>query len=417
MATGISKRHGRGCGSRQGGRCNCNAGWEAWVYSKRENKKIRKVFAREAEARTWRADAQGQLDRGGLRAPRRTTVEQAWRTWHAGAVEGTIRNRSGDPYKPSAIRGYDQGMRLRVLPEFGSVRLSELDRIDLQRFVYKLLEAGLAPPTIDVTLLPVRAIYRHAVEHGEVAINPCDKLSMPRSNRRRDRIADPVEGAALIAAVPVEDRPLWATAMYAGLRRGEIQALRACDVDLAAGLLRLEHGWDYKAGAIALKSNAGRRRVPIAAVLRDHLIEHRLRVERQGEQLVFGRSATTPFVPDQLQRRADKAWEAAGLTRITPHECRHTYASLMIAARVNAKALSTYMGHANISITLDRYGHLMPGSEDEAAGLLDTYLAAQLDGADDAARSAGECLTGARTGAQVAHGEDKPHEQAGSQHA
>jgi hypothetical protein len=46
----------------------------------------------------------------------------------------------------------------------------------------------------------------------------------------------------------------------------------------------------------------------------------------------------------------------------------------MIAAGVNAKALSTYMGHANISITLDRYGHLMPGNEDEAAGLLDAYL-------------------------------------------
>ena len=46
----------------------------------------------------------------------------------------------------------------------------------------------------------------------------------------------------------------------------------------------------------------------------------------------------------------------------------------MIAAGVNAKALSTYMGHANISITLDRYGHLMPGTEEEAAGLLDAYL-------------------------------------------
>ena len=45
----------------------------------------------------------------------------------------------------------------------------------------------------------------------------------------------------------------------------------------------------------------------------------------------------------------------------------------MIAAGVNAKALSTYMGHADISITLDRYGHLMPGNEDEAAGLLDPY--------------------------------------------
>ena len=47
----------------------------------------------------------------------------------------------------------------------------------------------------------------------------------------------------------------------------------------------------------------------------------------------------------------------------------------MIAAGVNAKALSTYMGHSGISITLDRYGHLMPGNEKEAAGLLDTYLA------------------------------------------
>ena len=75
-----------------------------------------------------------------------------------------------------------------------------------------------------------------------------------------------------------------------------------------------------------------------------------------------------------LQRRADEAWAEAGLERITPHACRHTFASLMIAAGVNAKALSTFMGHTNISITLDRYGHLMPGSEEEAAGLLDAYL-------------------------------------------
>ena len=47
----------------------------------------------------------------------------------------------------------------------------------------------------------------------------------------------------------------------------------------------------------------------------------------------------------------------------------------MIAAGVNAKALSSYMGHASVSITFDRYGHLMPGNESEAAGLLDAYLA------------------------------------------
>jgi integrase len=67
--------------------------------------------------------------------------------------------------------------------------------------------------------------------------------------------------------------------------------------------------------------------------------------------------------------------EVAGLESITLHECRHTAASFAIAAGVNAKSLSTYMGHANIAVTFDLYGHLMPGNEDEAAALLDAYLA------------------------------------------
>jgi hypothetical protein len=60
----------------------------------------------------------------------------------------------------------------------------------------------------------------------------------------------------------------------------------------------------------------------------------------------------------------------------------------MIAAGVNAKALSVFMGHAKIGITLDRYGHLMPGSEEEAAALLDSYLEAQRDAAEEGARAA-----------------------------
>jgi hypothetical protein len=68
---------------------------------------------------------------------------------------------------------------------------------------------------------------------------------------------------------------------------------------------------------------------------------------------------------------------------------------MMIAAGVNAKALQTFMGHASITVTLDTYGHLMPGSEDEAAALVETYLAAQQERAEDAARAAaGGELTG-----------------------
>jgi integrase len=333
MTTGIRKMHSEGCAGANGGRCNCGAGWEAAVYSKRDDKKIRKTFASKAEAKTWRADAIAQLARGGLRAPKPTTIQQAWDQWHEAARAGTVRNRSGDRYKPSAIRGYGAVMRLRVLPAFGSVRLADLDRIDLQRFIHALLEEGHEPGTIDATLLPLRAIYRQALERGEVAVNPCDKLSMPRANRRRERIADPAEAAALLAALLPEDRPVWAAAMYAGLRRGELQALRASDVDLAAGVIRVERGWAPVEGAIGLKSRAGRRRVPIPAVLRDELLEHQLRTGgREGDQLLFGPDGTKPFPARELQRVADAVWKKVGLQPITPHECRHTYASLMIAA-------------------------------------------------------------------------------------
>jgi integrase len=204
----------------------------------------------------------------------------------------------------------------------------------------------------------------------------------------RERYASPEEAEALIAAVPIGDRAIWATATYAGLRLGELRALRVDDVDLAAGVIRVERGWDPAEGVIELKSHAGRRKVPIAAILRDYLAEYLARSGRHGSQLIFGRQPESPFTANRVQVRADDAWAQAGLERLTPHEGRHTFASLMIAAGVNAKALSTFMGHANISITLDRYGHLMPGSEGEAATLLDTYLAAGRDRAEEQARGA-----------------------------
>ena len=96
----------------------------------------------------------------------------------------------------------------------------------------------------------------------------------------------------------------------------------------------------------------------------------------------------SPFAPKTISERAvaawgwrrvrqpnveTRVWEAGetALERIGLHECRHTFASLMIAAGVNAKALSTYMGHANISITLDRYGHLLESDRDAVTKGLD----------------------------------------------
>lgn len=118
-------------------------------------------------------------------------------------------------------------------------------------------------------------------------------------------------------------------------------------------------------------------------------MEHRIGAgEPPVDALVFGDSNGKPFQAATIYRRADRAWEAQSLGRLRLHQARHTYASFMIAAGVNAKALSSFMGHSSIKVTFDLYGHLMPGAEAEAAALLDTYLAAQLRVESETARTA-----------------------------
>jgi integrase len=151
-------------------------------------------------------------------------------------------------------------------------------------------------------------------------------------------------------------------------------ALRWEDVDLAKCLINVERAYDEKGRVqIEPKSRAGRRTIPIIGALRDELLAH-TSVEGRDSGLVFGSSEDKPFVTSNLWRRAQVAWRRAGMNPIGLHEARHTFASTLIAAGVNAKAITTYMGHASIQTTYDLYGKLMPGSEAESAALVDAYL-------------------------------------------
>jgi integrase len=172
MAAGIRTRHGRSCRSKGGGRCNCTPSYEAWVYSKREGKKIRKTFANLSEAKTWRADAEGAVRKRTLRVPSKVTLAEAAEEWLRGAKAGTIRTRSGDAYKPATVRSYERVLRLRVLPEFGGHRLTDLTRFDLKDLVDHLQANGFDASTIQVTLASIGVIYARALDRGVVALDP-----------------------------------------------------------------------------------------------------------------------------------------------------------------------------------------------------------------------------------------------------
>jgi len=362
MADGIERRPGAG------GR----VAYRVVVYDPEARRKITETFSTIAAAKAWRDTTRQAVRAGQMSGAPAPTLREESERWLKGAADGTIRNRSGDPYKPSAVRGYDQNLKIRVLDKLGDRRLSDIRHRDLQRLVDQLNEDGVSASTITTTITPLRAIFRRALSRGVVQINPTRGLELPAVRPAARRYWTPEEARTLIDALDAEDRALWATAFYGGLRRGELAALRWEDVDLAAGVIHVRRGWDHIEGEIEPKSRQGKRKVPIPGVLRDYLLEHKMRAN-PGDVRLFGAKKGV----EAAIGRAKTVWGKGN--GATLHEGRHTYASLMIAAGVNAKALSTFMGHANIAITLDLYGHLMPGAEEEAGDLLDSYLARAAD--------------------------------------
>ncbi len=355
--------------------CNCFPSYQAQAYSRRDKTTLRKSFPTLAAAKAWRVDAQAAIRRGLMRGPGDTTIREAGKALVAGIKDGSIRNRSGERYKPSVIRDYERQLRLYIEPELGAKKLADLSRVEVQDFADRILATGLDPSTVKNCLMPLRVIYRRAFARSEVAINPTSGLELPAARGSRQRIADPPEATALIEALRPQERALWALALYSGLRRGELWALRWEDVDFEAGVIHVRRSWDVHAGEIEPKSGAGIRRVPIASVLRSFLLEQKLPNGGRPEHRVLADANNRLCDSTTLTMKAKRRWKHAGVQPIGLHECRHTFASLMIAAGVNAKALSTYIGHASIAITMDRYGHLMPGREAEAAERLNDYLA------------------------------------------
>jgi integrase len=281
------------------------------------------------------------------------------------------------------IRGYEADLRRYVLPELGAHQLAQIRRADLQALVDLLVAEGRSSSKVQNVVMPVRVLCRHALERDELLVTPTTNLRLPVATGRRERVASPQEAAKLIEALPAEQHCLWWTAALAGLRRGELRGLRWSDVDLAESVIRVERSWDEKEGAVPPKSRMGNRRVPIPASLRLHLLEHKMRTGRDGEDLVFGATRERPFTPTHVRKLALKAWEAENLKRreqelpelrpIGLHELRHSYVSLMHDAGFSLERIGDYVGHSSAYMT-DAYRHLLEGHEAEAAERFEDYL-------------------------------------------
>jgi integrase len=340
------------------------------AYDRKRDRKLRGPWTYAlAEARSWRVDKMAAIQAGETDAAT-TVVRQAAGEWLAHAEAGHLRNRTGSHYKPSVLRSYRDSLVNHIYPALGSTPMVEITQPMLVRLVERWQLEGLGASPIRNAITALRVVLRWATARGDIPANPVNGLRLPASRGRRDRVADPREAERLLTALPAFERALYGVALYSGLRRGELAALRWSDVDLTGRILRVEQSWDFIAREFVLpKSAAGVRVVPITDRLRELLVEHGLETRASGDDLVFG-----PFIVWTVTKHADDAFEAVGLRRITLHECRHSYASMSIAAGVEPKELQHAMGHASIGITMDRYGHLFPASVDAFRAKLDEYL-------------------------------------------
>jgi integrase len=388
----VETRHKSGCAKtrKTSKRCSCTPTFRARVWDPQRSRAMPgPSFPLWEQAERWGLDRLFAQRRGVRSSGGDMTVAEAGEWLFAEMDGGRVlsRNKSQGQrqfYKPSTVRSYKQVWRDHVVPRIGAEKVGDLRRPLVQQLIWDLTtEPGLGASTVRNAVIPLRVLYRELIKRERVHHNPTHDLDLPPGIGKRTRIVERDDIAAMLSALAATDSPVWATAVYAGLRHGELKAAAADWVDLDAKLLHVSGSWDQYEGRVGPKSDAGDRTIPIVAPLVPYL---RSALARRPTGLLFGREDDLPFQSNRLQGRADTAWKNAGMPRWTLHELRHSFVSHAYMAGVDLKTIQEWAGHASASFTGSYYTHLSRGHHQKAGAALSTYFAS--DETREADRSA-----------------------------
>lgn len=346
-------------------------------------KRQRKAYyaGNRAEVASKLAAAIRDQQQGKRPVPERETLADFLGRWLEDTAKRNIR--------ASTYQGYRNIVRHHVAPDIGHIRLARLTADQLDNLYTRLLDKGLAPPTVTRVHALIHKALKHATRVGALAVNVAATVTPPRIERREFRVLSPEEAAQLLrTALDDPLYALYALALTCGLRQAELLGLRWADMDLSASVLavrqqvyRLKGGWVFTTP----KTKAGRRTVALSGMAVEALRERRLAQNKQRLQadawedndLVFANELGRPIEKGNLLRRSfQPLLKRAGLPHLRFHDLRHTAASLMLAEGIHPKVVQERLGHANISTTLDTYSHVLPGLQADAAERMDRLLSA-----------------------------------------
>jgi integrase len=255
----------------------------------------------------------------------------------------------------------------------------------IQKHYTDTLKDGLSAGTVRYHHAVLHIALQTAVKWGLVSRNVADAVSPPPARRSEMQIWDEDDIYRFLEVV--KDTPYYAlfyTALFTGMRRSELLALRWQDVDFILSQIYVNRGLHHlKDGSYIFtepKSAKSRRTIalpPSVTLLlgecheRQKLERAKLGICLTDADLVFSTPEGKPLRPNTVTYAWTTLAKRAGLNVIRLHDARHTHASLMLKQGIHPKIVQERLGHSSIQITLDTYSHVAPGLQQAAAESFD----------------------------------------------
>jgi len=358
--------------------------WRA-RYTGPDGRERSKRFERQVDAQTWLDTNGADIARGAWVDPAagKVTFREYAESWRATKVDVGARTQIN----------IDGRLDNHVLPHFGAMQMSAIRPSDVRTFVSKLTGAKKAPSTVKAIYLTTAQVFSQAVLDGIIAKTPCAGVGLPR-DRHSDEMHFLTPGQVNDLATELTDRykALVYVAAYAGLRAGELVALRVDSLDLGelGGTIAVTGAASEVRGRLIFgPTKTGRNRtvaIPrfLSAMLSDHINQYPspegfVFTAREGGPIRHRNFYRRHFRPAVLSARTtaveDDRDDEAIPEGLRFHDLRHTCAALLIANGRHLEEVKDHLGHGSIRTTSDRYGHLFPSARKALAESLEaTFL-------------------------------------------
>ena len=345
-------------------------------------------FRTRRDAEAWFTQKAEELRQGIAPPDERMTVEQYLKQW----LESI-----SDSVSASALHAYRNHVELHIIPALGKVRLTELRAQHIERAKAQWRSSDLKRRKGKVGKLSARTTHhifctlRDALNRAKrqrmIAINPCDLVDPPKVERKEMKHLNAQDSVALLRALGDSDIGAAITvSLGAGVRRGELLALRWGDIDLDAGVLSVQNALERDGGITRLKppkTESSRRTIILPRFVVDRLRRHRIEqaqrfpanvaILQTPETLVFERNGKS-WVPNTFTTAFMRALRDAGVKRVRLHDLRHSYASLLLESGVDLKTVSMALGHSSVATTANIYAHVTHSLKRDAADRLDNAI-------------------------------------------